>query len=306
LHLLNKLFKILGNWLSLNYKTCLPMLLQSGEKLEEHIVQALARKPAVTASWLHRSICERYQPYTLQAVYQELRKLQRAGVVVKAKDEYSLRLAWVLEMLELTDAMYEGYMNGESMREVLPGEGKQKTWRFHDLHSLSSFYAQLGLFLLQRSKAPLLLEHVPHVWYHFAHSTSETQFVHALHLSRCNYYFIVRNDTYLDRTYRRYFAGTAGEMSFGKTPFSGKMADAYFMVIDDVQIKLTFDAVLQKRIGELFQDTRSAKDIEVGRINDIFHARARITLTLEHNAAKAAKLRRRFLLFFGATPNSRP
>lgn len=67
------------------------MLLQVKESLEDLIVKLLVEKPDLSAAQIYQKVT-RLRKITLQAIYKELRKLQGAGVVVKLKKRYSLRL----------------------------------------------------------------------------------------------------------------------------------------------------------------------------------------------------------------------
>ena len=58
-------------------------LLSAITKLEERVLEALAERPAVAVEELSMLISAKEKAYSLQAIYQELRKLERAGVVVR-------------------------------------------------------------------------------------------------------------------------------------------------------------------------------------------------------------------------------
>ena len=67
-------------------------LLSDNRKLERYLIELLAALPSIQAEELRlaaNKIANR--SFTLQAVYQELRKLEKQGIVVRKAGNYSLR-----------------------------------------------------------------------------------------------------------------------------------------------------------------------------------------------------------------------
>lgn len=276
------------------------MLLEANCKLEEQVVAALARHPGATAAQLHSAFCSGHRAYTLQAVYQELRKLQRAGVVAKFGPRYMLRTGWVLELLEFASDSYERLLTHDSgSAQLLPEPGRRLQWRFGDLHRVVSFYTHLGLVLLERSSSRICFEYAPHIWYHLAHSQSESQFLHNLRRTKSQYFVAVGGDSFLDRSYAAHIQGTPGKIVFGQQPLSARYGRSYTIVIDDYVSTLRLGVPLEREVSRLYTEVSEPRRLDIREVQRIVHMRAKIVLKLEHNAAKAARLRRAFEIFWG-------
>ena len=98
------------------------MLISNRQALQDRVVELLGAAPALTALELQESLGEHARECTLQAVYQELRKLIAAGVVVKTGQHYSLRIAWLLEILAFADKAYLSHLTNATVVELLPEE----------------------------------------------------------------------------------------------------------------------------------------------------------------------------------------
>src|SRR5688572_2254528 len=115
------------------------MLCSPKAKLDELIVSALAAAPGLTVPALQAAVTAQLRRFSIPALYQELRKLRDQAVVVKVKDRYSLRLGWVLSMIELTDSMYDAYVGQSQLGDILPPANSKRTWHFTNLRALGAF-----------------------------------------------------------------------------------------------------------------------------------------------------------------------
>ncbi|MCB0323919.1 MAG: hypothetical protein KDD69_10110 [Bdellovibrionales bacterium] len=276
------------------------MLLTPEPQLEERIVQLFAVHPSMSAL----QIQQRLQTpggtrYTIQAVYQELRKLLRAGVVLKTGERYSIRLGWMVELLDLSQRMYANYFSDPAARELLPEQGRKRTFYFYDMQSLVRFTTHLGLLLYRHSVDRVIFEYAPHLWYHLAHGRSEEQFVHAVKFADCRYYAVVRGDTYLDRSYQQVFGDVQGELFFGRAPKGKEFGDDNLYVAGDYVVKVKLPPLIRSAISALFETTRSGTALSIGAASEVFHQRGKISLTISHNAKEAERLRRLLRRFCG-------
>jgi len=275
------------------------MLLQPSQKLEERLIAVLARTPSLTAQQLLNRVARAGRQFSLPAIYQELRKLAAGGIAVKLGDRYSLRLAWVLEMMEFADGMYDTYVQGAPMRDFLPGEGEKLRYQFRSFSSLAGFWTQLDLALCQHAPDRVLFEWVPHAWFHLANPRTEQQFLNGMKLAGNKYYLIIGDDTFLDRSYIEELSGLEKcEVSFAESPFHAEQT-TYYSLIADYIFTVKPDKKKCAGLDELFSRISSDGDIDHFQLKDIFSAPTTIRTVLERNKHKAAKMRRKFADYFG-------
>ena len=273
------------------------MLVSKYQKLEERVVAALAAHPLSTATTLQKEIAVLDRLYTIQAIYQELRKLIRAGVVAKFDDAYSLRFDWLLELSRFSKITYEAHTRTGQLTKIIPEKGKSVRWRFQSLNEAVLLWTQLVFALLEKSDDQILYEYLPHVWFHLVQWHDEGIFERAIREAGFTQYVIVVGDTYLDRLFEHFFQERPGEYSFGNDPF-GKHGLEYISVVGSYIVTVVINGKTQKQIETLYTSVTNSKDISISDIVTLFEKGNRVTLKVQHSEMQAKKLRRKFDRFF--------
>ncbi len=273
------------------------MLLQLSTTLEELIVKYLAATPWVGAAWLQQAIARDYKPYTRRGVYKELSKLEREGIVVKVKNSYSLRLAWVMNLVSFVGDMYDVYLDPSLLKTLLLKGGEKITWRFSSLAKMDMAWTQLMLGMHRACPGKAMCVWCPHQWFDFSHGERNRQFIKANDIAANRRFHIIGGSTYLDRL------GGAGQpkigvYSYAEGPFED-LRNTYYTLIGDYVICVKLDTVTTRKIEELFSRVKTARDINPQEMGQIFGARVNAKLTLEINPRRAAELKRKFARFFG-------
>ena len=273
------------------------MQLSATSKLEGFIVQALARLPFITANEIQESVIGTYGHCSVQAVYQELRKLEKAGIVGKTRDRYSLRLSWVLDVQEFADVTYDTYLSATPIWGFLPEGTNRVSWKIRSLQGLIPFWTQLLLVLIHESESREFFEWAPHAIFHLVHE-DEKRFIRALKSWKTEYYLAVGGNTFLDKSYQEIVVGLPGDLSFGKSPFPDSHK-VYYSLIGEYLITVKLPPTLESSIHTLFRGVKSAKDIDVGVVSGITSRNEKISFTLERNPHKTKRFYGIFSRFFG-------
>ena len=274
------------------------MLCDTQHRLEGLIVETLAHNPSVSALWLQERIKLRYRAFSIQAVYQELRKLRKNGVVVKVGENFSLRTGWVLEVMELSDSMYDNYLCRPGAQELFPEVGQKNSWQLPDLYSVGAFCSQLVLSVIQHSGQKMCFEYAPHAWYHLCPGPNEAQFLKALELTKCQYFLVVGSDSYLDKKYNEWFSQVSGEIAFGHH-IQESTREQYSFVCGDFIGTIKLPSAMRNSLDSLFMNVRSDHDVQVNEIMSLFRERIKGVVSLSNNPDKARRLQKRFKIFFG-------
>ncbi len=276
------------------------MIRGKDSKLEDEIVSCLAMHGVMTAAEIQAEIRRSSGRGTIQAVHQELRKLMRMDIVFKLHRRYALRMSWVIELIDLSQKMFDQLTKPESVAFALPEPNSFREWAFSTLHHSISFYTQLGLVLMRRSESKQIFESAPHVWYHLAHPHAEGKFLSALKRFSVRYFFAVGNDTPLSRSYQR-LTGRETTLKLGQFPLRESLRDAYLIVIDDFIATLRVAPRLKEKIERLFQTTGAPENLSYADLSSIFHEKHTIRLRLERSKEKTRVLRSSFRRFFGSS-----
>lgn len=274
------------------------MLLEKGQKIEDMIVEALAVVPNVSAKELTKHISQTVKEVSLQAVYQELRKLERAGVVMRHKKRYSLGLHWVLELASFVDTLYDRYTQPDVIG-ILPSEDEPtKTWKFHSIASAVPFWTHMVLCMAQDSEERVCYEYVDHVWFHLVSSAVENQFVKAMNNLGLTHFLAVGGDTFLDKLYANEIEPEKLTLTFGKRPLTSD-SDNYISCVGSYILKIKPSKTTLPVINNFFASTVKSEDLKAGAVSDFVKQRCSIKMTLENNPKKAEKIKRAFRRYFG-------
>jgi len=261
----------------------------------------LASNPGSTVDSLRKRLNARNHPYSVPAIYQELRKLRERAVCVKVGNRYSLRLGWVLDLAALVGEAYSLHLQAIGGAIPLPKEGQKEVWKFQNLRSLGQFWTQLILVLCSVSEDKICFEWAPHAWFSLSHGGEESQFIRAMRQAKNSYYLIIGNDTALSRDYAAALGDTRGLVSFSESAFHNEKR--YLSQIGTFLVTVELGEKLNRTIEKTFmaslRDVRGAIQLGVEMLDEL----SPIKLTLHNRPAKLRRIRRDFCEFFGV-PNA--
>lgn len=272
------------------------MLCSEKKSLADELIEILATKGHCTAYELRDEVLERSRSFTIQAVYQELRKLYGQGVVVKVKDTYMLRLSWVEKFLMLGEQLNNNYVEHSPYEHMIPEEGKTLEFKIRSLQRTARVLIRLLSTILHNNPNAIIYQHLQHVWFHLAYE-DETRYIEILKNGGHQYNMCTVYNTFLDRMYKRTFPDMPGRVINGDTPLSEKKS--YTTVVGDYVMRLYIEQRLKRDLSDLFHTTENASDISPGLITELMTRMSTIRITLERNEAKAKKLMQKMAEFFG-------
>ncbi len=274
------------------------MLQSNSTSLRELIIMELAKHSSIEVPAFQKTLARRNIVFTRQAIYKELRNLEKSGVVFRHQGKYGLLLTWILSLVTLADKMYDTHIEGFSI-DSLFGEGRRKeTWSFHDTLKLQDFWIQVIFLLYKDSSSKLMRQWIPHPWFILAQHGKSLQFFEAMKIGGYRMQSIVGGDTYLDHEYSSAVPlGDAYQCFFAASPFHEERS-RYYGLIDDFLITVDLDEERTKRIEELFSSVKSAADLSPSAAVNLFASRDSHTLSLERGTRNAARIRRLFDGYF--------
>lgn len=276
------------------------MLCAADKKLEELIIETLGEEPCLKADALRQRIATRARGFSIQAVYQELRKLERRGVVVRKRGLYTLRLLWLVELSNFANSSYASFLRSGALLNEVPEERGKKRWTFSNLRQLLDLWTELTFSLVAKVALEdrTLFEHVEHVWFHTANPVNEAQFVRAMKRERVKYVLVCRGRTYLDTTYRETVEKLGGRCSFGAGSFPGS-AEAYLSLLGNYLIEVKLSTALAAKVRDFYRGTKRAEDLNPQALLQFAALRGRCSLELIFNPERARRERKKFETFLG-------
>ena len=232
-------------------------------------------------------------------MYKALHQLQEEGVLLKEGMHFSLRLAWVHDVLAYGDTLKKQYRESFTASSILPDENKKEIWHFSNLYSLNNFWSQLLLVLVGSVHNKTLLGWNPHPWFHLIQTAQEEKYIQALHALRAKLFLIIGGQTYLDIWASQFWDKKTVEYAYAKAATFGFKRSEYINVISEYVVTVKLDAVTTKKIDSLYDAAIRPEDINLPEIIAMLNSDVRAAVWLEKKPAKAQKIRKQFERFFG-------
>jgi hypothetical protein len=273
------------------------MLLATHQKLAEQIVQCFRAAPYLSAVEIAQRV-QVLQSVTQRAVFKELAKLVDQGVLVKARGKYAVKVTWILELLQLGEDLTKHALNPQSINLQIPGPGQRFRWRFRDIRRMDSFWVQLMFVLFTLSTSKHMYVWSPHFWFHLLDLNKELQAMRAMQKGGNMHFLMIGSDSFIDRLPSKYWNPKVYHWSYAAGPFASERR-RYFDVIDDYILTVLFPESFVKELDALCERVRSKQELALIARSGLFTRPVEISLTLEHNTAKAGRLRGKFQEYFG-------
>jgi len=275
------------------------MLIPSTTVLKEQIVRVMAATAGMTANEIQAQMAQEYQRYTIQGVYKELRNLQADTVVVKSGAKYSLNLTWIINLISLTDLMFDSHIGHLSDTQFIPPGKSKCTWNITTIPRANGFWTQLMFSLLETSTSKKFYQWIPHPWFHLLSHHAMVGFQEAVRIGGYKIYSSVGGTTYLDRLFaeQTFLESQFYEISYAEGPFEG-LYDTYYSLLDDYLITIKLDSDLASRLHNLFQAVEGPRTFDVSRTTQVLNQPGRISVSLERGTAKSGRIKKLLLDFF--------
>jgi len=268
------------------------MLLASKQNLEELIVRELAKKSSSSVKELKENL-----NFSIPALYKELKKLQEQGVLIKTKDKYSLSLSWILNLVELSDSIYDTYIDSASTSQILPEEGESKSFNFTSLSKVDDFWIHAMLAMLQNSDSKRLFQWVPHPWFYLINSHKSFPFHNALRTAGAKVDNIIGGNTFLDREGQKITTPGVYELNYAESKFQ-KNRTKYYSVSDTYLLTVHIKETKAREIDSFYNSINCKEDLNLSKIIDLNTRDAKTKITIEKNPAKVKKIWNTFINYF--------
>lgn len=280
------------------------MELSKKPKLENQIIQALSTSESLTVAELMEAIGDGERACSLPTLYRELAKLRERGVIVKVKEEYRLKLTWIVNLYQFAKETYEAQLTQFGSQGLIPAPGKSLTWHFTDLDRIDDFWEQVLFALFQTTEQRELIGWIPHPWFHLSNNVKQIDWLSATKAAGVRVFRLIGGRTFLDTCFAPQWTDPVAAVSFEKSPFDDQRS-LYFDVLDDYIFSIKFSPRCTEMIEELYATVDSFSDENVAKIDRFVSTPVNAKVTLEHNTEKAADLRDKLYGHWGMLPEQR-
>jgi hypothetical protein len=283
------------------------MLLGNNKDLENILLLTLSNNKVSTVPQLITELNKKNFKPTIQGVYRVLRKLQLEGVIVKERENYTIRIPWILDMGEFIKSIEDKYLKSQYFQGLIPiKEKEKKSWTFKDIFKLNDFWSQLILIPIKNSKEKVLLNYTPHAWFHLIQTHQEYQYIKTstAHLNKT--YTVIGGKDYLDEWATQFWKDHSIEYFLApKEKWLLEDRTKYINVIDEYVFTVKLDPNITKEIDHLYQSIKNPEQLNIQNILSIFQTKIKAKITLEKNSKLATEYKKKFTRLFGPIQSSR-
>ena len=274
------------------------MLVGIDPRLGDLIVTLIAAAGPQDVPQLKAGLARIGKRYTIQAIYYELRKLIRQGVLIKEQTRFSIRITWALELATLSERIHKTGVTGAAGSQIIPQTDERRSWHFSNLLRLDDFWVECMQRIFDISRADVLYNWAPRPWFYFAQARKLEQFYRTLIRKNRRIGLVLGGNEPLDHLFSSRMSSKLFTIRHDPAFFS-KLRNQHVQVVGDYLLKVTILQRTMDEINALFSDTKSIEDIDWGRTQRILNNSTRVRLEITHSPLQARKMRAKFQRYFG-------
>lgn len=273
------------------------MLNATRQSLEDFIVRTLSTRRDCSAAQVRSHIRHRFGDFSVAAIYKELRKLQQQGVIIKTGTQFSLSLPWILNLIELTDQMYDLHVESAQAADILPVSVPRKSFVFPNLARGDDFWVHAIILMLRHSSRKTLFQWLPHPWFHLINGHKSFPFHNALRAAGFRINSIVGGESFLDQYSKRLTTKGVYEFSYAPGPFR-ELRKLYYSVTDRYLLTLRLTEPKAVEIDSFYNSVKSWKGIDATKLVDLMGQRTKTVITIESAKPKVKHVWNKFVDYF--------
>jgi len=254
------------------------MIGSSHKTSEDLIIEYLAKRPQ-TAENIHKNISKK-RSISLQAVYDQLRKLVDSGVLLKTKTKYVLSSEWTEKLRSLFVVSNGPIIN----------EGESMTYTFKNLKQSDAFWKHVFNAYGQSTIPVCMYNHHCFWLYLYEREQSEIDHYHSYKKKKQTAFFLIGSETSIDFEFKKQYGDNNFKVNCKKTKII-KSVD-HITVMGDIIINSQVPESIAKKIDNLYERREVLGQDFIDQINGITESITKVTFKIERNYKKAAALQK--------------
>ena len=273
------------------------MLFAVSESLDDVIVHLLALRPGLSAEAILSSLPKKDAGWGIHAVYKQIRKLIKLGVVVKQGSFHYLRAHWVADYLDIASGLEQNYLS-HSSAFPLPESGQRLKWTFTDLARLNDFSSSILLHMCRASTDSRIFTWHPHSWFWLVQPLKEQRHWEQLQRQGAHRYIVVGGSTALDRWISQQWGKGVTCKLGGLVP--GLSEGRYVMVASPYILWIWLDPASEQAIELMFKRSKGGGQVDAASFMAAFRSKSgKKRLVIENNEKRCKTIELHFSSYFG-------
>jgi len=233
---------------------------------------------------------------SLQAVYHDLRKLIREGIIIKLGDRYIVRMAWLLSTHLIFQTAFNDYVKARDRGLLVNNLGKRSLLRVGSLSELLRLWSGITMGLMVQGGVTEYFEWSPHAWFGLCSDLTEQQILEAHSSMGLPYHLVIGNDTPLSRLYTEMRKGVPGMVRFAEASLP-ELQSKHVSVFSTFVITIQLPQALVAELDSVFDPKKFPVSKEAARA--LLAGAHQIEVRVENDSSKAEQLSHRLRSLLG-------
>ena len=257
------------------------MLYSDHKNIKDIIIETLVER-RLSAKEIKEVLIQQGQTYSLHAIYDALRTLLDAGVILKHQNQYFVSEEWKKAVVQHLHVIPQ-----EPKLEI----GEQQKYIFRSTVQLDKFWKHTNAVLLQQYPNEPIFFYAPHeFWlYNLEQKDSQEAFLSSFKVESRSAYMLIGGETELDFTCKKRFKES---MSIHLDKSIKFKRNEYITVLNDLVITVRIPVSLSKTIDGLYLSHIEESKLQ-SIIIPILSQEVMMTVVIKNDPQKATKLRKR-------------
>ncbi|MBT4604590.1 hypothetical protein HOC01_03045 [archaeon] len=265
------------------------------------ILLVLAKEYPLTIGQITKRIKVSFKvKITFQAIRKSLNILVGRKVLKVLGQNYQIDKNYVTELKRLSDQLMTNYYPGEDKtQKSIPKEQVHSEFIFDNLIQADQYWSEVVLhwaYNLKEEDDHRFFFHGPHCWYVFGHLGLESEFLLKLNSLGVKSYYLIENDTLLDRWTKQFYEDHKVKYITKKNG-STEMKTALGVFGNSI-IQYDYPEELNKSINNFYNSSKKVSSINLTKIAHALKFKVKLKLFVMKNNIIANKIKREIITNF--------
>ena len=263
------------------------------------IFSILVKESPLKIIELTNYIRKRYgKSITFQAVRKAVLELVREGVLTKKDKGFSINKAWVLEVKQALDKVYNDLIKEKvSPMGIQSITGELSVFTFESINELMKFWQELidnWFKNFKKGDYPINCYQAAHIWEVLLHLEQEEKIMKQLKQKGIKSYTVITSNTPLDKKMERYYRKIGVKTKIDKS--SSSFDKSYYVgTYGDLVVQTVYPKKLVKELDLFFKANRSLEELDLSKLLAIVNQQIPVKLTVIQNLEMAKQINKSIL-----------
>jgi hypothetical protein len=265
------------------------------DELVDAILRVVAAQPGISVADLHAAL-KKKRGVTLQHLYRKVNQLIEEEILIKRKGTLTVNLMWLTYLEYFVSEAKQSMAKNTALKLFPLKKGQRLTFNATTINGVQTLWHHLLVQLHHVAPQSHLYKYYSHAWWVWNKRTLDVAFYKKIYASGVRCLWLYGNNTYLDREAVTMYPNLIeSRISLDvQFPEEGYNLNVY----GDYVFECIFPPSIARHFELVFTSVTSKDKKALAIVDDVFGMHGDFKITVWHNPALAAKLRKQIGRYF--------